>query len=406
MGIDFGEFPIILQYNKMDLPNASSVEDMEEYLNPAGRPYFAASAIKGEGVLVALTAVVKNILHNLKQDQNGDFEGFHEDGEPVVHEKEDTISIRVADPTSAPALPSIPAMDILRPIDEPETKLPAAMPEEEDEPLEAELQQEEEELHTGMPEESHGELHGMPVMTMDGSRIPTAEGEQEGAFPLFEMPGDEQSGGNLDDSFEEFLANVKSPMIPDEEYGQDVLEEVSASEDFGNTDFHVAELLKKDVEDASRFKESFMGDTEGPAASSPEARREFIAAQELQEELPSPAALKLAPEPAPEPAPHEGGPKSRQAFFIPVRITTTSGIKEVNLRVNVEMGLLGDGVEQITNIEALQPVSRIPISPRSTTEAVLLPPATEKPRQSQTPLPKPSQKDKKSSVFQRFLGIK
>lgn len=395
MGINFDEFPVVIQYNKRDLPDASSVEEMEEYLNPAGRPFFAASAIKGDGVLVALTAVVKNILHNLKQEQAGDFEGFHEGSEPVVHEKEDTVSIRVAAPTPAPSLSSIPGLDVLHPLDKPEAKLPAAMPEVEDEPMEAELHQEE------------GAPHAEPEITTHRIPVQPVEETHDVAMPMLDLSDEKRSGDNLLDSYEDFLANVKSPMIPDDEPEQDirdVIENIPPVEGFGNADFHVTELLKKDVEDASRFNESFLGDTEGPAASSPEAKREILAAQEVVEEIPPLAALK--PAPAPEPAPYEGGPKSVQSFFIPLRITTTSGIKEMNLRVNIDMGLLGEGTEQVTKIEALQPVSRIPISPRSAKEAAPPLPATERPRQAPAPLPKASQKETKSSVFQRFLGIK
>ncbi|MGA2193069.1 MAG: ADP-ribosylation factor-like protein, partial [Nitrospirota bacterium] len=40
MGIDHASFPIVIQYNKRDLPNAAPVDEMEEYLNPLGYPYF------------------------------------------------------------------------------------------------------------------------------------------------------------------------------------------------------------------------------------------------------------------------------------------------------------------------------------------------------------------------------
>ncbi len=288
MGIDFKEFPIILQYNKMDLPNASSVEEMEEYLNPAGRPYFAASAIKGEGVLVALTAVVKNILHNLKQDQAGDFEGFHEDGEPIEHEKEDTVSIKMNEPVPAfmdikadsqPSIPTVPSMAILHPVEEqekePEAELPKALPEEipeampfeEEEPLEVELHQEEESLHAELSEEAYSE----PETPVYHISLQPLEETSDVAFPLLELAEDEQPGENVDDGFEDFLANVKSPMIPEDEdisgagqEVQDVIEDIPEVEDFGITDFHVAELLEKDEEDASRFKESFLGRYRGP----------------------------------------------------------------------------------------------------------------------------------------------
>ncbi len=145
-----------------------------------------------------------------------------------------------------------------------------------------------------------------------------------------------------------------------------------------------------------------MDDTEGPAASSPEAKREFIEAQEVHEEIPTPAAIK----PAQDVLVMESGPKSEQSFMIPVRITTASGVKELNLKVKVDIGLLGEDVDQVTRIEALQPVSRLPISPRLASDPVPLSPTNDSPRQAASPMPKPSQKEKKTSVFHRFLGIK
>ncbi len=68
MGIRPDRFPVILQYNKRDLPDAATVEDLQGCLNPTGLPYFEATAVTGEGVLPTLTAIVKYILHDLSRD--------------------------------------------------------------------------------------------------------------------------------------------------------------------------------------------------------------------------------------------------------------------------------------------------------------------------------------------------
>jgi len=67
MGVDFDGFPMVLQYNKRDLQNAAPVKVINERLNPRGLPYFEASAISGDGVLKTLTAIVKYVLHDLKE---------------------------------------------------------------------------------------------------------------------------------------------------------------------------------------------------------------------------------------------------------------------------------------------------------------------------------------------------
>ena len=59
--IDPDEIPVILQYNKRDLPNALPTEIMNERLNPRGLPFYEAVALKGIGVeetLKGATAVV------------------------------------------------------------------------------------------------------------------------------------------------------------------------------------------------------------------------------------------------------------------------------------------------------------------------------------------------------------
>jgi mutual gliding-motility protein MglA len=57
---------LVFQYNKRDLPNVSSVEEMNAYLEPGNAPVVEASAISGAGVTATLRAAVARILDNLK----------------------------------------------------------------------------------------------------------------------------------------------------------------------------------------------------------------------------------------------------------------------------------------------------------------------------------------------------
>ena len=59
------EIPFAIQYNKRDLPDIISVEELEQELNPKGYPSFEAVAIKGVGVFDTLKAVAKGVLRNL-----------------------------------------------------------------------------------------------------------------------------------------------------------------------------------------------------------------------------------------------------------------------------------------------------------------------------------------------------
>src|SRR5205085_1394978 len=59
---------LVLQYNKRDLPNVDSVEEMNAYLYPGNAPVIEASAINGTGVTATLRAAVVRIIENLKSN--------------------------------------------------------------------------------------------------------------------------------------------------------------------------------------------------------------------------------------------------------------------------------------------------------------------------------------------------
>jgi mutual gliding-motility protein MglA len=63
---DIQKIPLVMQWNKRDLPNISSVEDLQKQLNGYDVPAFNAVAIKGEGVFESLKMVSKLVLMNLK----------------------------------------------------------------------------------------------------------------------------------------------------------------------------------------------------------------------------------------------------------------------------------------------------------------------------------------------------
>jgi signal recognition particle receptor subunit beta len=64
-GIDIREIPVVVQYNKRDLPNALSIEHLEEELNFRNVPSFPASALLGEGVFDTLRAASAGVLKKL-----------------------------------------------------------------------------------------------------------------------------------------------------------------------------------------------------------------------------------------------------------------------------------------------------------------------------------------------------
>jgi signal recognition particle receptor subunit beta len=67
-GYELERLPYVVQYNKRDLPNVASVEELRELLNPGQTvPDFEAIATTGSGVFDTLKAVAKLVLTELKR---------------------------------------------------------------------------------------------------------------------------------------------------------------------------------------------------------------------------------------------------------------------------------------------------------------------------------------------------
>lgn len=63
---DLKEIPFVFQYNKRDLPETSSLEELQSALNRHGAPSFESIASQGEGVLPCLTTISKRVINKLK----------------------------------------------------------------------------------------------------------------------------------------------------------------------------------------------------------------------------------------------------------------------------------------------------------------------------------------------------
>ncbi len=63
-GKRFRDFPLVMQYNKMDLSNALAPAALDHYLNSAGVPRFEATAIEGVGVFETLRAISKLVARS------------------------------------------------------------------------------------------------------------------------------------------------------------------------------------------------------------------------------------------------------------------------------------------------------------------------------------------------------
>jgi hypothetical protein len=65
-GYDVNELPMVIQYNKRDLPGVLPVESLNDRLNTRGLPYFEASATVGNGVFGTLKLIIKLVLDKAK----------------------------------------------------------------------------------------------------------------------------------------------------------------------------------------------------------------------------------------------------------------------------------------------------------------------------------------------------
>jgi len=66
-GYDLNKIPYVVQYNKRDLPNVATVEELKRLINPRGVPEFQAVAPTGVGVFDTLKAVAKLVLRELQK---------------------------------------------------------------------------------------------------------------------------------------------------------------------------------------------------------------------------------------------------------------------------------------------------------------------------------------------------
>lgn len=65
--IDPDDIPVVLQYNKRDLPDILSIQELNNDLNQRWYPYIEAIAINGTGVKETFQAITKLLLKNLSK---------------------------------------------------------------------------------------------------------------------------------------------------------------------------------------------------------------------------------------------------------------------------------------------------------------------------------------------------
>lgn len=65
-GYELAKVPLVLQYNKRDLPGAVAVAELDRELNTLGRPAFEAVASAGVGVFETLKGIARQVVQGLR----------------------------------------------------------------------------------------------------------------------------------------------------------------------------------------------------------------------------------------------------------------------------------------------------------------------------------------------------
>ena len=73
-GYDVDTIPLVIQYNKRDLPSAMSSDELRQQLNVRGVPDFDAVATQGQGVFECLKTLAKDVLVALKTEGDEDLQ--------------------------------------------------------------------------------------------------------------------------------------------------------------------------------------------------------------------------------------------------------------------------------------------------------------------------------------------
>jgi signal recognition particle receptor subunit beta len=104
-GIRIADIPVVMQYNKRDLPNAMSVADLEATLNAKLKaPSYESVATTGLGVEESLRGIAHHVLTHLIKKYGLD------GGEPLEKDQIQVLNIGTQEPV-APVVPAAPTSD-------------------------------------------------------------------------------------------------------------------------------------------------------------------------------------------------------------------------------------------------------------------------------------------------------
>jgi signal recognition particle receptor subunit beta len=126
--LDPDEIPVVMQYNKRDLPNTLSLEELDGDLNKKGYPSLEAVAVDGTGVQETFRLITKLLLKDISRKHKVDITSPKE--EPIslkVPEKEqfEIVDAVVTEEPVRPVIKERPVPPVRPPLPPPVTPFPA-----------------------------------------------------------------------------------------------------------------------------------------------------------------------------------------------------------------------------------------------------------------------------------------
>lgn len=97
MNLTLDDVPLVIQYNKRDLPNALSVAELNAQLNPMGVPTHEGVAREGKGVFATLKEISRLVIEKLNKEHA-----------PAANRRRTNTALGAAPAATPPAAPAVP----------------------------------------------------------------------------------------------------------------------------------------------------------------------------------------------------------------------------------------------------------------------------------------------------------
>lgn len=107
-GLDINDLPVVLQFNKRDLPNAMPSEELNAKLNRNNWPTVDAVAVNGDGVFQTLKVISQQVIRKLNRDQGYSEDGAKRAGAPMRSAASAKVAPPPPPPPPAAAVPAPP----------------------------------------------------------------------------------------------------------------------------------------------------------------------------------------------------------------------------------------------------------------------------------------------------------